>query len=94
MRAGKVERLVDEDDVMLATTEPPGSTRAFFRGRCLSRWPDAVVAANWDSIILDVGGDPLKRIPMMEPLKGTRAHVEHLFDRATTPAELVASLAS
>ena len=94
VRAGKVERLVDEADVMLATTEPPGSTRAYFRGRCLSRWPDAVVAANWDSIILDVGGDPLKRIPMMEPLKGTRAHVEHLFERAATPAELVAGLAS
>jgi proteasome accessory factor A len=94
VRAGKVERLVNEDDVMRATTEPPGSTRAYFRGQCLARWPDAVVAANWDSIILDVGGDPLKRIPMMEPLKGTKAHVEHLFERAATPAELVASLQS
>jgi proteasome accessory factor PafA2 len=92
VRAGNVERLVDEDDVMRATTEPPGSTRAYFRGQCLARWPEAVVAANWDSIILDVGGDPLKRIPMMEPLKGTKAHVEDLFERATTPAELVASL--
>ncbi len=92
VRAGKVERLVDEADVMAATTEPPASTRAFFRGRCLARWPDAVVAANWDSLILDVGGDPLKRIPMMEPLRGTKAHVEGLLESVESPGDLVARL--
>jgi len=94
VRNGKIERLSDEPEVMAATTEPPGSTRAYFRGKCLARWPDAVVAANWDSIILDVGGDPLKRIPMMEPLKGTQAHVESLFESVDTPADLVGRLAS
>jgi proteasome accessory factor PafA2 len=94
VRAGNVERLVDEADVLRAITEPPGSTRAYFRGMCLARWPEAVVAANWDSLILDVGGDPLKRIPMMEPLRGTRAHVKPLFESVDTPAELVARLAS
>jgi Pup amidohydrolase len=94
VRNGKVERLTEEDDVMAATTEPPGSTRAYFRGTCLARWPDSVVAANWDSIILDVGGDPLKRIPMMEPLRGTKAHVESLFESVESPADLVGKLAS
>src|SRR6266581_4161723 len=94
VRAGKVERLVEEPDVTTAMTEPPPSTRAYFRGRCLEKWADAVVAANWDSLILDVGSDPLRRIPMMEPLRGTRAHVESLFEECTTPAELVARLAS
>jgi proteasome accessory factor A len=94
VRAGTVERLVDEADVLAAITEPPGSTRAYFRGTCLARWPEAVVAANWDSLILDVGGDPLKRIPMMEPLRGTRAHVEPLFASVDSPAALVARLSS
>jgi Pup amidohydrolase len=94
VRAGTVERLVTEPDVLEAITEPPGSTRAYFRGTCLARWPEAVVAANWDSLILDIGGDPLKRIPMMEPLRGTRAHVGPLFDTVTTPGELVARLTS
>jgi hypothetical protein len=94
VRAGKIERLVAEPDVLAAITEPPDSTRAYFRGTCLARWPEAVVAANWDSLILDVGGDPLKRIPMMEPLRGTRAHVGPLFDTVTTPGELVARLMS
>ena len=68
------------------------TTRAYFRGGCLARWPDAVVAANWDSLILDVGSDPLRRIPMMEPLRGTKAHVQPLFDEVSTPAELVERL--
>jgi Pup amidohydrolase len=92
VKAGKVERLVDEDDVTRAMTEPPASTRAYFRGKCLAHWPDAVVAANWDSVILDVGTDPLRRIPMMEPLRGTKAHVAPLFAEVTSPAELVARL--
>jgi proteasome accessory factor A len=50
------------------------------------------VAANWDSLILDVGNDPLRRIPMMEPLKGSRAHVEALFAQCTTPGQLVEAL--
>jgi proteasome accessory factor A len=94
VRAGKVERLTTEEEVVTATTEAPVSTRAWFRGGCLARWPEAVVAANWDSIILDVGGDPLKRIPMMEPLRGTKAHVEDLFATVSSPAELVARLSS
>jgi proteasome accessory factor A len=94
VRAGKVERLVDEAEVLRGMTEPPDTTRAYFRGQCLARWSDAVVAANWDSLILDVGSDPLKRIPMMEPLRGTRAHVEALFEEVKSPAELVARLAS
>ena len=92
VRAGKVERLVAEADVTTAMTVPPASTRAYFRGQCLTRWPDAVVAANWDSMILDVGSDPLRRIPMMEPLRGTKSHVEPLFSQVGTPAELVARL--
>jgi len=94
VRAGRVERLATEAEVSAATSEPPESTRAYFRGRCLSRWSDAVVAANWDSMILDVGSEPLRRIPMMEPLKGTREHVEQLFRECASPAELVARLAS
>ena len=92
VRAGKVERLVTEAEVIEAMTVPPATTRAYFRGECLARWPDAVVAANWDSVILDVGSDPLRRIPMMEPLRGTKAHVAPLFAEVASPGELVARL--
>jgi len=94
VRAGKIVRILDESDVTHAVTEPPPTTRAYFRGRCLERFPDAVVAANWDSLILDVGSDPLRRIPMMEPLRGSEDHVGAILDACTTPAELVDRLAS
>jgi len=69
--------------------EPPEDTRAFFRGRCISKYPDAIAAASWDSLILDTGRDALQRIPMREPLRGTRAHVEELLDACEDAAALV-----
>jgi proteasome accessory factor A len=90
-RAG-LRRLAGSDDIRRAVTEPPESTRAYFRGRCLAKWPDAVVAANWDSMVFDVGTDPLRRVPMMEPLRGTASSVARLIDDSDTPAELLARL--
>jgi proteasome accessory factor A len=69
--------------------EPPDDTRAFFRGRCIAKYPDAIAAASWDSLILDTGRDALQRIPMREPLRGTRAHVEELLDACEDAAALV-----
>ena len=86
---GKVERLVGDDEIERAVMEPPHDTRAFFRGRCIARYPEAIAAASWDSIIFDTGRETLQRIPMREPLRGTRAHVEDLFDRAPDAATLV-----
>ncbi len=92
-RAGLVT-LVDDADVGHATTNPPETTRAYFRGRCLDRFPDDIVAANWDSLVFDVGRDPLRRVPMMEPLRGTAAHVATLIDESQTARELLDRLGS
>ena len=75
-------------------TEPPRDTRAWFRGQCLTRWPEAVVTANWDSLVFDLGTDPLRRVPMMDPLKGTADHTEALLDASASPAELLERLSS
>jgi Pup amidohydrolase len=87
-----LERVTTDDEVARAVEEPPDDTRAYFRGRCLQRWPDRIVAANWDSIVFDVGGDPLRRVPMMEPLRGTAAHVGSLIDGCESAAELLEKL--
>ncbi len=87
-----LDTLVDPADVEVATTTPPSTTRAYFRGRCLAKGPDDVVAANWDSMVFDVGRDPLRRVPMMEPLRGTAESVQRLIDESNTPAELLAKL--
>ncbi len=89
-----MQRLVTDAEVEEATTEPPGTTRAFFRGKCLQKWGADIVAANWDSLVFDVGADPLRRVPMMEPLRGTEAHVGRLIEECETAAELLDRLGS
>jgi Pup amidohydrolase len=89
-----MERLTDDEEVARATGEPPATTRAYFRGRCLERFSSAIVAANWDSVVFDVGEDSLRRVPMMEPLKGTARHVDTLFEGCDSPAELLRRLGS
>jgi proteasome accessory factor A len=74
--------------------EPPEDTRAYFRGRCIDRYRDAIVAASWDSVIFDTGRDVLQRVPMREPLRGTRSHVEQLLEDAPDAATLVGMLQS
>ncbi len=89
---GSMRRVVTEDEVRAAVTEPPEDTRAYFRGRCLERYPAAVAAASWDSVIFDLGRDSLVRIPTLEPLRGTRSHVGELLEAASSAEELVDSL--
>jgi proteasome accessory factor A len=59
----------------------------------MRRYPTEVAAASWDSVIFDVAGhDALQRVPTLEPLRGTRAHVGDLLDRSPTAADLLAAL--
>jgi proteasome accessory factor A len=59
---------------------------------CLQRWADQIVAANWDSMVFDIGGDPLRRVPMMDPRRGTQEHVGRMMAECTSTAELLERL--
>jgi proteasome accessory factor A len=87
-----LERLTTDAEVDRAVFEPPSDTRAYFRGKCLQRWASQIVAANWDSMVFDIGGDPLRRVPMMDPTRGTEAHVGSLMEDCDSPAELLERL--
>ncbi|MHB8439848.1 MAG: depupylase/deamidase Dop [Acidimicrobiales bacterium] len=87
-----MQHLVESGDVEQAVTQPPRRTRAYFRGQCLRRWASSVASANWDSIVFDLGTDPLRRVPMMDPLRGTAEHVEDLLNASTSPSDLLARL--
>jgi proteasome accessory factor A len=89
---GRIERLVTDAEVDRAMVEPPDDTRAYFRGRCLSKFPGEVAAASWDSVIFDVGRESLQRVPTLEPTRGTRAHVGALLDTCESALELVETL--
>jgi proteasome accessory factor PafA2 len=89
---GSMKRLVSEQQVLSAVDNPPTDTRAYFRGECLRRFGADIAAASWDSVIFDLGGDSLVRIPTLEPLRGSKAHVGALLDSVDSAAELVEQL--
>ncbi len=92
--SGRFERIVSAQEIAHAVTFPPEDTRAYFRGECLRRYPAQIAAASWDSVIFDVPGrDSLQRVPTLDPLRGTRAHVGHLLDRCETASDFVDALA-
>jgi Pup amidohydrolase len=93
--AGRFEELVDDTAVLEAVHQPPADTRAYFRGTCLRKYPDQIAAASWDSVIFDIPGQTsLQRVPMLEPLRGTKASVGPLLDRSPDAATLLRELAS
>ena len=88
----RMRTLFSHDEVQHAAQHPPEGTRAWFRGECLRRYPSEVVAANWDSLVFDVGRASLVRVPMMEPLRGSRTHVEELMAASPDAATLIDNL--
>ena len=91
--AGRLERLLDDGAVETAMYDPPEETRAYFRGRCLEKYSDHVAAASWDSVIFDLPGrESLQRVPTIDPLRGSKAHVGDLLDRCETAEELFTAL--
>ncbi|GAB2465502.1 depupylase/deamidase Dop [Jatrophihabitans fulvus] len=89
---GAFETLLGPGDAQSAVSSAPTDTRAYFRGECLRRYGTSVAAASWDSVIFDVGRDSLVRVPMLEPLRGTKAHVGDLLDGCATADELLDAL--
>ncbi len=91
--AGRIERLLSDDTIERAMHDPPVDTRAYFRGRCLEKFAEHVAAASWDSVIFDLPGrDSLQRVPTLDPLRGSRAHVGALLDRSATAEALLGEL--
>ncbi|HEU4318628.1 MAG TPA: depupylase/deamidase Dop [Acidimicrobiia bacterium] len=89
---GSMRRLFTDEEIVDAISNPPTRTRAYFRGRCVSEFAGSLVAANWDSLVFDVGEPHLKRVPMMEPLRGDASLVGELLDEAEDAADLLRRL--
>ena len=83
------EIIVPREEVALAVENPPEGTRAYFRGKCLEKWPEKIIVANWDSIVFETGTQNLQRIPMTDPFKGSFEHVDELINNCETVIELI-----
>jgi hypothetical protein len=93
VRLGRMERLLDDATITAAMHDPPDDTRAYFRGRCLDKYPDSIAAASWDSVIFDLPGhDSLQRVPTIDPSRGTKSHVGELIDKSDTALALFSAL--
>jgi len=92
LRAGGLfKTLISDDAAAAAVDEPPADTRAWFRGSAITKFGADVPAASWGTIILR-GEDQLHRIPMVEPLRGTRAMTEQILTESGSTSELIAKL--
>jgi proteasome accessory factor PafA2 len=90
---GRIDRLLTDEEVAVAMHRPPTDTRAYFRGRCLEQYADQIDAASWDSVIFDLPGhESLQRVPTIDPLRGSKAHVGELLDRCDTAEALFEAL--
>ncbi len=88
---GLTERLVTDADIQRLVEEPPPDTRAYFRGQCLRRFPEELFLINWEVVGFE-HGEVRRLVPLLNPLKGTKAQFAELFSRVRDSRELVQSL--
>jgi proteasome accessory factor PafA2 len=70
-------RLHTAEQIAEAIQLPPTETRAWFRGQCITRFSGELVAASWDSVILDLPeAENLTRILMPDPYQGGREQTQ------------------
>lgn len=91
-RGGHVDRIVHEEDIQRAELTPPPNTRAYFRGRCASKFARSLYGASWTSLLFDVGDGTIKRVPLMDPHRGTQALTGGLLDLVDSVDALIEKL--
>ncbi len=91
-RGNLIDRLLPDGEIEKAERLPPTDTRAYFRGQCLTRFSRSIYAASWTSVLFDVGNTTIKRIPLMDPLRGTESLTRELLEASETAESLLAKL--
>jgi proteasome accessory factor A len=88
-RDGFVDRMLSEEEIVSAAEYPPTDSRAYFRSACLKKFPKEVYAASWSSVLFEAGGGVVKRVPLMEPLRGTQALTERVVKESDSVEQLL-----
>jgi proteasome accessory factor A len=91
-RSNLIDRLVQDHEIARAEHSPPTDTRAYFRGHCLKKYAREVYAASWTSVLFDVGNTAIKRIPLMEPLRGSESLTRELLEGSDSAGSLLAKI--
>jgi Pup amidohydrolase len=87
-QSGAMLGVPDEAVVRRAVNEPPATTRAYVRGKCIQKFAAAVEAAQWDHITLQANGGSLK-ISLMDLFAPDEiSRYGKLIDGARSPEDL------
>jgi proteasome accessory factor A len=90
---GLVDRIVDEGEIARFVAEPPGDTRAYFRGKCIARFAPAMRFVNWE-VVGFAQGAVHRVVPLLNPLKGTREQFEEVFQRCGSAEDLLSAVSA
>lgn len=91
-RSNLIDRLLQDTEIAKAETSPPAGSRAYFRGHCLKKFGREIYGASWTSVLFDVGNTTIKRIPLMDPLRGTESLTRELLEGSDSAESLLAKL--
>lgn len=87
-RAGRLRKLVAQEEVARATVQPPSDTRAWLRGTVVRLAADRVVGASWDWMSVRDSRGRLHRLDLADPTGCTAATVGPVEDAAAVDALL------
>lgn len=89
-QSGAIRGVPDECDVRRAIADPPATTRAYIRGKCVQKFSSAVLSAQWDHVTLQSTDGPIKvsllDLFSIEDVVRAAAHI----DAARSPDDLKA----
>jgi proteasome accessory factor A len=89
-QAGSIKGVPSEARVFHSISEPPPTTRAYIRGRCIQKFASSVVSAQWDHITLQGSRQQLK-ISLLDVFSEQEvAAYAKVVDAAKTPDDLQA----
>ncbi|NLP38387.1 MAG: proteasome accessory factor PafA2 [Corynebacterium pollutisoli] len=91
VRKGRMETIATEEEIARAAHEPPADSRAWFRGAVSARFPDDVIAASWQTMILK-HSEGTARFQTNEVDRLTREHVGEIINSSADTDELIRKL--
>ncbi|MFP7365776.1 depupylase/deamidase Dop [Corynebacterium callunae] len=89
---GRMRALISQEDIAQAAATPPAHSRAFFRGQMMDKFGESVLAANWESLIVQASFEDPIRIATTELDGLAAAEVGEILDSASTVDEVIAGL--
>ncbi len=87
-QSGAFENVPAEGAVRAAICGPPLTTRALIRGKCVQKFCDAIISAQWDHVTLtgELGPIKISLLDLFSPMQ--ISHYAQIIDRAQTPEDL------